>query len=852
MFDDYKSSSYDEMMDENGSIRPHWKTIVDNLQELGLENLEVKRQEIDWRLEDNGVTYNVYNDPSGASRPWSLDPIPLVLEHSEWKTIEAGVAQRAKLLNLLFKDIYGEQRSVKEGIIPSEVILAHDGFLREVRGIYDYLSHPMVVVAVDLARGPDGKMWVIGDRAQAPSGLGYAVENRLTMNSALQVLYKNATVQRLHSFFEHFKEMLLGLGKNSSGNSLNVLLSPGPHNETYFEHSYLSSFLGLTLVQGHDLLAKGGALWLKSLKGLRRVNAVVRRIDESYCDPLELRAESKLGVAGLVGVLRKQGVIMANPLGSGILENLGLYPFLPQLARYFLDEELLLPQVATWWCGQEKEREYVLENLHILTIKTIDRSADEPSFYVGKTLSTQEREALKEKILQQPYHYVGQEEVMFATAPTFVEEKIVPRKVLIRSFAVKASETYEVMPGALVRVSCDDALIVSGHGGGSSKDLWIVGDDTPLELLTQTMSGGMSQTLFTALSPAVSTMDSVFKSKNSSENSLENIPTLRAENLFWLGRYLMRTITSARMVRLTLKTLANATRYDQRGDEKVEELLCLALTHLSMTYPGFLGTGDQKITKPIDEIWSVMCDPNRIGSLTQVLNMLLGASSSTKNLLPLEGWRLYERLMREWSEFTLKQQPSQRDMIAGVDKLLVQLMAYKALIEETLFVEQGLVLYDIGARLERGGLLIAKARAMLTVEYEPFVEYEVLEALLSTSESLNAYRAHYRSSIEIKQVSEFLLLDMQFPKSLISEINQLLKALPKLPKFKHEIYLSRYEEPLFEAFSQLRLEKIDHLCQRQGDTFIRSTMDAVLASVADKLIVAANELSKTYFSHYDE
>jgi uncharacterized circularly permuted ATP-grasp superfamily protein/uncharacterized alpha-E superfamily protein len=852
MFEHYKSSSYDEMMDENGSIRPHWKTIVDNLEELGLDNLESKRQEIEWRLEDNGVTYNVYNDPNGASHPWSLDPIPLVLDAVEWSSIEAGVAQRAKLLNLLFKDIYGEQRIVKEGIIPSEVILTHSGFLREVHGIYDHLSHPMMIVAVDLARGPDGKIWVINDRTQAPSGLGYAVENRLTMNSALQVLYKNVSVQRLYAFFEHFKVMLSGLGKNKSDNTLNVLLSPGPHNETYFEHSYLSSFLGLTLVQGQDLLAKGGALWLKSLKGLRRIDTVVRRVDESYCDPLELHAQSKLGVAGLVQVLRKRGVSMANPLGSGILENLGLYPFLPQLARYFLDEELLLPQVATWWCGQEKECEYVVDNLHLLTIKTIDRSGDEPLFYAGKDLSDSQRASLREKILQQPYRYVGQEEVLFATAPTFVDKKIVPQKVLIRSFAIKNSEAYEVMPGALVRVGSGDTFMVTGQGGGNSKDLWIVSADTNTATLTQTMSDGMSQTLHAGLGPMAPTMVNVFKSKNISENSLENIPTLRAENLFWLGRYLMRTITSARMVRLTLKTLANATRYDRNGDEKVQEVLCTALTHLSMTYPGFLGTGDQKITNALEEIWSVMTDPNRIGSLTQVLNMLLGASSSTKNLLPLEGWRIYERLMREWLEFTHKKQPSHRGMIAGIDKLLVQLMAYKALIEETLFVEQGLVLYDIGARLERAGLLIAKARAMLTNEYEPFVEYEVLEALLSTSESLNAYRAHHRSSIEIKQVSEFLLLDMQFPKSLISEINQLLKALPKLPKFKHEMYLSRYEEPLFEAFSQLRLEKIDHLCQKQGGTFVRENMDAVLASVADKLIVAAIELSKTYFSHYDE
>ncbi|MDD5212366.1 MAG: circularly permuted type 2 ATP-grasp protein, partial [Sulfuricurvum sp.] len=758
-----------------------------------------------------------------------LDPIPLLLESSDWERIEAGIQQRAKLLNLLFKDIYGEQRVLKQNIVPSEVIFGHSGFLREVHGLYAHLEHPLMIVAADLARGPDGKMWVIHDRVQSPSGLGYAVENRLTMNSAVQTLYSNISIRRLYTFYEDFKSMLMKQGAHNKSEPLNVLLTPGAHNETYFEHAYLSSFLGLTLVQGQDLLVKGGAVWLKSLKGLRRVDAILRRLDESYCDPLELRADSKLGVSGLVHAVRKQGITMANPLGCGILENLGLHPFMPELAHFFLNEELILPQIASWWCGQEKECEYVLENLSTLIIKTIDRSGDQSGTYRGKNLSADEQTLLRAKILENPHLFVGQEEVQFATAPSLVEGEIKPRHVVIRSFAITKDAQYEVMPGALVRVgSSDDSLIVSGQRSGSSKDLWILGESGPV------------------------TPNNAYKPKATFENSLENIPSLRAENLFWLGRYLMRCIMSARMIRITLKSLANATRYDRQGNLQAQEILCDTLCHLSMTYPGFLGEGDEKVTNPVAEIWSVIAQSDRVGSLYQALNMLSSANTSTKNLLPLESWRIFDRLMREWSEYANDTMPQQRMMISGLDTLLVQLMAYKSLIEDSLFAQQGLILYEIGAGLERAQLLIAKSRSMLTAVHEPFTEYEILETLLSSSESLNAYRAHYRASIELEHVSEFMLLDSHFPKSLISEISHLLKLLPKLPKFKHDIYLSRYEEPLFEAFSILRLSRIESLCALALDSVVRENLDALLASVSEKLIVASDELSKTYFAHYDE
>jgi uncharacterized circularly permuted ATP-grasp superfamily protein/uncharacterized alpha-E superfamily protein len=823
MFENYHlNSSHDEMFDEKKNIRPHWKTLKDNLEKIGLDQLRFKQKEIDWRLEDNGVTYNVYNDPGGLNRPWKLDPIPLIIEEDQWKAVERGLKQRCKLFNLLLQDIYGEQKTIKDGIIPMEVIYAHGGFMREMHG----MKIPLVIYAADMARGPDGKIWVVNDRTQAPSGIGYAIENRLTMNSAMQDLYEGISVKRLYDFFETFKLIFKSDSAGHNIEPLNVLLSPGPHNETYFEHAYLSSFLGLTLVQGQDLLAKNGAVWLKSLKGLRRVDTVLRRVDETYCDPLELRQDSQLGVAGLVQSIRSGGVKMFNPLGSGVLENVGLNPFMPHLARYFLDEDLILPQIATWWCGQAKEQKFVLDNIDRLIIKTIDRIGEKHTF-VGKNLTKIELKSLRQEILEQPHRYVGQEEVEFASCPTLVKDSIEPRKVVIRAYTIAQNDEYTLMPGALVRVGMsNDSLMVSNQFGGSSKDLWVLGESKTVPL------------------------NPMFKSQSITESSLENIPSLRAENLFWLGRYLTRSILTARMIRTTLKYMTNASRYDQVSNRQTQEMLTKALTHVTMTYPGFLN--DEKKVVAFDEIASVTLNGMRVGSLAQIIGMLSNANTYAKNLLPLEASRIYERLSREWNQFCSEIKPSPRLMIHNMDKLLMQLMAYKELIQESLFADQGSVLYEIGARIERAQLLISKARALLIPVHDVVSEYEILETLLTTCESLNAYRARYRTSYEIHNVIEFLLLDTHFPKSLISEIEGLMKLFPQLPKFKNAIYLSRYEEPVFEAFSMMRLSKIDILCSVQSDEYIRGELETLLSGLSTRLLLASGELSKTYFAHYDE
>ena len=817
---------FDEMFDKNCNVKPHWKEIYDNLERVGIKQLEQKQIEIDWRLEENGVTYNIYNDPEGTNRRWNLDPIPFVLENEEWEEISKGLKQRAKLLNLIFKDLYTEQKLIKEGIIPAEIIFGHKGFIPEVFNFENTDYYTMKYYAADISRGPNGKFWVISDKTQSPSGLGYAIENRLTMNSILNDLYPKVEILKIAKFIDDFKTMLKNNSSKNNENPLITLLTPGPHNETYFEHSYLSSFLNLTLVQGEDLLEKNNQLWLKSLSGLKRVDAMIRRVDSAYCDPLELRSDSQLGVAGLVNVIRKNNISMINPIGVGILENIGLNPFMKNIAKFLLNEELILPQIATWWCGQKEELDFVIKNIKTLMIKKINRT-DGIEIHIGNNLDEQELSDLIKKIQRNPSYYVGQEIIDFSTVPSFHKGKIEPRNAVIRSFAYLDKNEFKVMPSGLVRVSASkDSLVVSNQKGGTSKDLWILGKNEEF------------------------TGNNVFKNREVIDSRLENISTKRAENLFWLGRYLNRAITVARMIRFNLKSMLNINRYDDNTNaKKATKILNTSLTHLTMTYPGFLTEND---IKPIVEIIDLIQNSNRAGTLSFSLHMLGSINTNVKNLLTMEAWRIFEKMQKEWLSYGKQQIITNREHISELDKLLIYLMAYKELIDESIFKEQGLILYDIGCKIEISQLLISKLRSLLTNKLDMLLEYDVLDSLLNSYESYNSYRAYYKSSLEISNVLEFLLFNTKYPKSLIYIIEELLSDLNDLPNNIKNSHLSSFEEPIFKCYSMLKLSNAKRLLDIKEDEFIYKELDEFLAQISDNLAQTSEELTKTYFSHNNE
>jgi len=830
IFDTYVSESlFDEMHDDKDNIRDCWKEVVSDIENAGLHTLEDKQSEIDWHLQDNGVTYNIYDDHDGPkNRSWSLDPIPFVIEEEEWKIVKKGLQQRAKLFNLIIKDLYSEQKLIKNNIVPAEVIYGYKGFTTEVFDFGSKEDFNLYFYAADIARGPNGKMWVISDKTQAPSGLGYAIENRLTMNVVAQDLYPSIETKKLASFIQEFKDLLKKLTKGDISSA--ALLTPGPYNETYFEHAYLSNFLELNMVQGQDLLVKNNTVWLKSLSGLKKINTLLRRVDDRYSDPLELRNDSRLGVAGLVEALREDNLNMINPIGSAVAENIGLNPFMKKICQYFLKEDLILPQIATWWCGQKKELDFVLENFDKLIIKKID-IPNNIKVYFGRKLSKDEKKNLINHLIQNPHQYVAQEEIEFSTVPYYTEGKIEPRNAVIRTFCLKKDDDYSVMNGGLVRISenKENLLTSSKRKGGISKDLWILGkDDIPL-----------SQINSLTHTPYI-------------ETSIDEISTLKAENLFWLGRYLSRSISTSRLILHIIKKITNFYRNEVLTSNESQIILQNALTHMTMTYPGFINADNEKVQNinPIKEITSVIKDMYRAGSLASTVMMLANTNVNIKDLLTLESWKLFEEMQKSWNKFINKKNDSSMSMASELDKFLIYMMAYKELVKESIFKEQGLILYDIGYKIEDSLHLISKARSILCLKLDKSIGYDVLEGILTSLGSFNAYRAHYKSSLTLENVVDFLILNPQFPKSLTYMTENLLKEFKELPKAKKDF--TSYEKAMLKAQELLKSMNLQTLMEIKEEEGIYVQLDKKLSSLSDLFLECSNEFSNTYFSHNDE
>ena len=822
--------TYDEMWLNENEVQPHWRPFMRAIADFGPDEMDRIQQEVGRQLRENGVTYNVHGDPDNLHRPWALDIIPHIISQSDWQMIEAGLQQRAELLNLILDDIYGSRTLISNGLLPPELIYRHNGFLRQCVGMRLASKRQLTVYAADLARGPGGRMWVLSDRTQAPSGAGYALENRTVLARVLGGMVKENKVARLSNFFRSLQDGLADLAAHHADDPRVVVLSPGPHNETYFEHAYLAGYLGYSLAQGDDLTVHNGYVSLKSLDGLQPVDVILRRVDDLYCDPLELREDSRLGVAGLLEASRRQNVAIANRLGSSVLENPGLMPFMAGLAQHFLGEELLLPSAATWWCGQPKELGYVLDNLASLVIRPLYRHSAFQTVY-GHELDRDQRETLRRQIIARPDLYIGQEQIGFSTTPSLINGSLEPRHAVVRCFAVAGRNGYAVMPGGLTRSApVKGGYIVSNQAGGVSKDTWV---------LTSTPQ----------------THTSIWLQADRIERAMESsyhLPSRAAENLFWVGRYAERAEASARLLRVILNFLNDGEPFasDEKATAEILPVLLRALTHLTMTYPGFVGEESEKhFGHPRKELLSIAYDSSRPGSLRYDLNSLTQSAYAVRDLWSPDTWRAIEGLDAHLSQTGTASQSSLHAVQTRLNHLITNLMAFAGLNTESMTHEAGWLLLDIGRRLDRALLSITLIRAMFGSKCHESVEYLLLDATLRATENVITYRRRYRSHLQLETVLDLLLHDASNPRSLTYQLDCLQTHIALLPRPKAAYRLSEEERLVLDASTRLRLVDTAELAATNGDHYTRQTLDDFLADLSTLLSQLSPILTNAYFTH---
>jgi len=710
---------YDELNDSQGAMRAHWRPLIERLRTDESPDAVRRSLELTRRLiVENGVTYNVYADPQGADRPWALDPLPFVLPAAEWQAIEAGVAQRARLLNALLADLYGPQRLLAEGHVPAELPFGHPNYLWPCHGLKPVDGTWLHVYGADLARAPDGRWWLLADRTQAPSGAGYALENREILEQVHAEAIPDMGVRRVRGFFGGLRAALL----NSAGDEepLAVILTPGPYNETYFEHAFLARQLGVSLVEGHDLTVRGDTVYLKTLGGLRRVHSILRRLDDDFCDPLELRSDSALGVPGLLGALRAGRVMVANALGTGVLESAAWLGFLPPISERLIGEKLLLPEVATWWLGEKPALEYVLANLDRLVIKpAYPNQRFEPMF--GRDFQGAEREALIGRLRNRPYAYVAQEHVRLSHAPVWKSAsstELASRALTIRVYAVMTPDGVRVMPGGLARVANEAAAdVVSTQRGGGAKDVWVLSENPHDETLTQESQAGQSGRWANARQ--------------------DYIPSRLVENLYWLGRYTVRCENTARLL---LRSLA--ARSDSRVFPHARQV-CRNLGVLAAD----------------GEIFDALRVPGSVGPHADVKH-LAWCASQVRNRLSARYWRGVVGLQRQMQESSVSV-GSSREVY---ERLLLSLAALTGFSEEDMMHDEGWRVMRLGRRIERlqfvAGILVQQLTSAQSMRAE------TTEWLLDVCDSTPIYRARYAGAPRLSQMLNLLLYDDGHPMAL--------------------------------------------------------------------------------------
>ena len=759
-----------------------WTTFFNCLGTEGFHDLARRTANLRRQIRDNGVTYNVYADANGPQRPWSLDLFPMILSPGDWAEIEVGIKQRTRLLNQVMADVYGPQTLLSKGLLPAALVQGHPGYLRAMQGVQPAGGMFLHIAAFDLARGPDGRWWVVSQRTQAPSGLGYLLENRLTISRLFPEAFREMKVQRLAASYKALVDGMRALSPVADCRI--VLLTPGPYNETYFEHAYLARYLGLSLVEGSDLLVRNERLFLKTLKGLEPVHGVLKRLDDAYLDPLELRADSRLGVPGLLQVIRAGNVQVANAPGSAFLESSALLGFLPALSRHLLGETLSLPSLATWWCGEQAVMRDMLPLLKNCVIKPTYPGSGMHSV-IGHTLSQRALDEWAGRIVRQGEDCTVQAYLPLSQTPTWQGEKIAPRSVMLRVFAVPdGAGAWQVLPGGLARLAGKNENIASMQHGGSSADVWALGGSGDAAQAqpqgwsaVQTKSASTQPDALPDIRVAAAQITPVVTHK-------QPVTSRAAENLFWLGRYTERAENSVRLAQLTLQCLG--------GEDQSSPPLLAWLTDMAVANSLVLDTVPPAThSRRVFErsLIAGLASDGQPASVGFNLTALKSAASAVRERLSQEQWHVIERtdadFLSRCEAFKAEGQLAAHAMeyspieaLRALEAASGYLAAMTGAQTDRMMRDDGWRLLSIGRHIER----LSTLSAALARGFETGAVFDDggFRALVALFDSTITCHARYQQRRDIAALLDLLVLDRDNPRSLSWVVHTLKNRLAEL------------------------------------------------------------------------
>ena len=749
----------DEFVGADGARRPHWSRLLDQLASLAPDEIAQRFAAADRRIRNRGMSYRVQGEAS--ERVWPLSRMPLLIPEAEWREIAHGVAQRAELFERILADVYGEGRLISDGALPAAALTGSPDFVAAMRGVKPPGGRWLRLYAADIGRGPDGRWWALGDRAQAPSGSGYALENRLVISQAFPALYREMNVERLAPFFRELRKGLKSSGERSEPRI--GILTPGPLSATYFEQAYLARYLGFLLVEGDDLVMREGRVFVRTIAGLKRADVLWRHVDAEWCDPLELNSASHIGVPGLIDAIRAGGVAVENMPGSGLVESRALLAFLPKLARRLLGEDLVMPNIATWWCGQPAERARVLASLETVSVAGAFRDAA-PGFggrqgLVGGELSGEERDALRAAIETRGVDYVGQDIVRLSTTPRWEQGRLTPRPFVLRVYAAATPDGWRVMPGGFARVSDKpDARAVSMGEGVESADVWVLADK-PVEA--------------TSLLPTPEKVRIV--------RMLGNLPSRAADNLFWFGRYLEREEATLRLVRCLCARAVDPDAPMSGARQSIERLKRLLVAW------GAIDAEDVGVASA-EAAEAALRETENYGSALSIARSARYAASVIRERLTPQTWQLIGRLENVILEAP-QRKLAESEMLDVVDDALTTIAALAGLFDENFNRGAGWIFYELGRRIERG---INTCRLARQFAHQNATEHN-LDVLLDLIDSQITYRSRTLIGVALAPVRDMALLDPYNPRSVAFQAKLIVDHIAGLPVLRQD---GLPEEPL--------------------------------------------------------